>query len=62
MVTLMDTMVNIILLHWIQLLLAILLSNALVRAFIQAGAMAIVVIMTLVQIIAPHQVVAMEQA
>ena len=61
MVTLMDMMVNIIPLHWIQLLLAILLSNALVRAFIQAGAMAIVVIMTLEQIIAPHQVVAMEQ-
>ena len=60
MVTLMDMMVNIIRLHWIQLLLVILLSDALVRAFIQAGAMEIAVIMTLEQIVAPL-VVAMEQ-
>ena len=59
-VTLMDMMVNIILLHWIQLLLEILLSNALVRTLIQADAMDLAVIMTLEQIIAT-QVIAMEQ-
>ena len=60
MVTLMDMTVNIILLHWIQLLLEILLSNALVRTLIQADAMDLAVIMTLEQIIAT-QVIAMEQ-
>ena len=60
MVTLMDMMVNIIRLHWIQLLLVILLSNALVRTLIQADAMDLAVIMTLEQIIAT-QVIAMEQ-
>ena len=59
-VTLMDMTVNIILLHWIQLLLEILLSNALVRTLIQADAMDLAVIMTLEQIIAT-QVIAMEQ-
>ena len=61
MVTLMDMMVNIIPLHWIQLLLALLLSTALVRVLIQAGAMEIAVIMTLEQIIAVEQLIAMEQ-
>ena len=56
----MDMTVNIILLHWIQLLLEILLSNALVRTLIQADAMDLAVIMTLEQIIAT-QVIAMEQ-
>ena len=59
-VTLMDMMVNTILLHWIQLLMAVLLSNALVRPLIQAIAMEMTtVIKTLGQIIA-RLVAAME--
>ena len=57
----MDMMVNIILLRWIQLLMAVLLSNALVRPLIQTIAMEMTTaIKTLGQIIAA-QVVAMEQ-
>ena len=58
----MDMMVNIILLRWIQLLMAVLLSNALVRPLIQRIAMEMTtVIKTLLQLDA-NLVVAMEQA